>query len=56
MAYQKTKEGAAPADATAPELCAEYKTLYEKATLAKETAWIQKDSTATEMFSFRQIC
>jgi hypothetical protein len=42
----------ATADATAPELCAEYKTIYEKATHAKETAKIQKDAAATEMFQF----
>ncbi len=39
-ASQKTKEGAAPADATAPELCAEYKALYKKANLANKTARI----------------
>ncbi len=39
-ASQKTKEGAAMADATAPELCAEYKAIYKKATYAKETAKI----------------
>jgi hypothetical protein len=47
---QKTKEGAATADATAPELCAEYKAIYEKATHAKETAKIQKDAAATKIF------
>jgi hypothetical protein len=51
-ASQKTKEGAATADATAPELCAEYKATYEKATHAKETAKIQKDAAATKMFQF----
>ncbi len=51
-APQKTKKGAAPADATAPELCAEYKALYKKATLAKETTRIQKDAAATKMFQF----
>jgi hypothetical protein len=38
-ASQKTKEGVAP-DATAPELLAEYKAIYKKATLVKETARI----------------
>jgi hypothetical protein len=51
-ASQKIKEGAATADATAPDLCAEYKAIYEKATHAKETAKIQRDATATEMFQF----
>jgi hypothetical protein len=51
-ASQKTKEGTAKADATAPELCAEYKAIYEKATHAKETAKIQKDVAATKMFQF----
>ncbi len=51
-ASQKTKEGAAPADAAAPELCDEYKVLYEEATRAKEAAKIQKDAAATKMFQF----
>jgi hypothetical protein len=51
-ASQKTKEGTAMADATAPELRAEYKAIYEKATHAKETAKIQMDAAATEMFQF----
>ncbi len=52
MSSQKTKEGAAPANATAPELCAEYKVIYEKATHTKETTRIQKDAPATKMFQF----
>ncbi len=56
-ASQKSKEGAATADATAPELCAEYKAIYKKATHAKETTRIQKDAAATEMLhNFRQFC
>ena len=51
-ASQKTKEGAATADATAPELCVEYKAIYMKATHAKDTAKTQKDAAATEMFQF----
>jgi hypothetical protein len=51
-ASQKTKEGAATADATAPDLCAEYKAVFEKATHAKETAKIQRDAAATKMFQF----
>jgi hypothetical protein len=35
---KKTKEGAALANAPAPELCDEYQALYNKATFAKETA------------------
>jgi hypothetical protein len=37
-ASQKTKEGTASSDAPAPDLHEEYKALYEKAILAKETA------------------
>ncbi len=51
-ASQKTKEGVAMANATALELCAEYKAIYKKATHAKETTKIQKDAAATEMFQF----
>jgi hypothetical protein len=51
-ASQKTKEDAATADTTAPELCAEYKAIYEKATHTKETAKIQKDAAAAKMFQF----
>jgi hypothetical protein len=51
-ASQKTKEGAALSDAPAQNLCKEYKGLYEKALLAKETAKKQKESTATKMFQF----
>jgi hypothetical protein len=35
---QKTKEGAALADASAPELCKEYQAIYNKASFVKETA------------------
>jgi hypothetical protein len=49
---QKTKEGTATADATAPYLCVEYKAVYKKATHAKETAKIQRDATVTKMFQF----
>jgi hypothetical protein len=51
-ASQKTKEGAALANAPAPDLCKEYKALYEKAVFAKETAKNKKEATATEMFQF----
>ncbi len=51
-ASQKTKEGAAMADATAPDLCAEYKAVFKKATHAKETVKIQRDAAATKMFQF----
>jgi hypothetical protein len=40
------------ADATAPDLCAEYKAVYKKATHVKETSKIQRDAAATEMFQF----
>jgi hypothetical protein len=51
-ASQKTKEGMTQVDATAPDLCAECKALYEKATATKEAAKIQKDAAATKMFQF----
>jgi hypothetical protein len=51
-ASQKTMEGADPANATAPKLCAEWKAIYKKAIVVKETAKIQKDAAATEMFQF----
>ncbi len=51
-ASQKTKEDAAPSDASAPELREEYKAIYEKAILAKETTKNQKDAAATKMFQF----
>jgi hypothetical protein len=51
-ASQKTKEGTAMSDATAPDLSAEYKAVYKKSTHAKETAKIQRDAAATKMFQF----
>ncbi len=51
-ASQKTKEGAALADAPAQNLCEEYKALYKKAILVKETAKNQKEAAATKMFQF----
>ncbi len=51
-ASQKTKEGAALSNSPAPDLCKEYKALYEKAVLAKETAKSQKEAAATKMFQF----
>jgi hypothetical protein len=50
-ASQKTKEGAALSDA-APELCNEYRALYDKAIFAKETAKNKKEAAATKMFQF----
>ncbi len=41
---KKTKEGAALANAPAPELCDKYQALYDKANFAKETAKNKKDS------------
>jgi hypothetical protein len=49
-APQKTKEGAALANASAPELCKEYKAVYNKASFAKETAKNKKEAAATKMF------
>jgi hypothetical protein len=55
-ACQKTKEGTALSDAPAPDLCKEYKALYKKAVLAKETAKSQKEATtATKMFQLYAI-
>jgi hypothetical protein len=51
-ASKKTKEGAALADAPAPELCDEYQALYDKATFAKEIAKNKKEAAATKMFQF----
>jgi hypothetical protein len=51
-ASQKTKEGATQVNTTTPDLCAECKALYKKATATKEAAKIQKDATATKMFQF----
>jgi hypothetical protein len=51
-ASQKTKKGAALANAPAPDLCKEYKALYKKAVFAKETAKNKKEAAATKMFKF----
>ncbi len=51
-ASQKTKEGMASSNPPAPDLCEEYKALYKKVVLAKETAKSQKEATATKMFQF----
>jgi hypothetical protein len=51
-ASKKTKEGAALANAPAPELCNDYQALYNKATFAKETAKNKRKATATKMFQF----
>jgi hypothetical protein len=51
-ASQKTKEGAALADAPAPELHAEYQADYSKAKSATETTKNKYKAAATEMFQF----
>jgi hypothetical protein len=51
-ASKKTKEGVAPADAPAPELCNKYQALYNKATFAKETTKNKRKAAATKMFQF----
>jgi hypothetical protein len=51
-ASQKTKESAALADASAPELCKEYQVVYDKASFAKETAKNKRKAAATKMFQF----
>jgi hypothetical protein len=50
-ASQKIRESVALADAPAPELCDEYKAIYNKDTFVKETAKNNKrEAAATEMF------
>jgi hypothetical protein len=39
-------------NAPAPELCDEYKALYDKAIFAKETTKSKKEAAATKMFQF----
>ncbi len=51
-ASQKTKEGAALSNAPAPNLCKEYKALYDKAMFAKKTTKNKKEAIATKMFQF----
>jgi hypothetical protein len=51
-ASKKTKEGAALANAPAPEFCNEYQALYIKATFVKETAKNKRKATATQVFQF----
>jgi hypothetical protein len=54
-ASQKTKEGTALSDAPAQNLCKEYKALYKKAVLAKETVKTRKEPLRPRCFSFIQI-
>jgi hypothetical protein len=51
-ALQKTKEGVALANASAPRLHAEYQANYDKANLATETAKNKREAAATQMFQF----
>jgi hypothetical protein len=51
-ASQKAKEGAALSGAPAPDLCEEYKALYNKAMFTKETTKNKKEAAATKMFQF----
>jgi hypothetical protein len=51
-ASQKTKEGAALVDASAPELCKKYQVINKKASFAKETTKNKKEAAATKMFQF----
>ncbi len=51
-ASKKTKEGAALANTSAPELCKEYRAIYDKASFAKETAKNRREAAATKMFQF----
>ncbi len=51
-ASQKTKESAALAYASAPELCKEYQAVYDKASFAKETTKNKREAAATKIFQF----
>jgi hypothetical protein len=51
-ASKKDKEGAASANAPAPELRREYQADYEKAKFAAETAKNKRKTAATKMFQF----
>jgi hypothetical protein len=55
-ASQKTKKGAATADATAPELHAEYKAIYKKASMQKRPPRSRRMPLRPRCFSFTQIC
>jgi hypothetical protein len=49
-ASQKTKESVAVADTSAPELCKEYQTVYDKSSFVKETDKNKRKAAATKMF------
>ncbi len=51
-ASKKDKEGAASANAPAPEVHAEHQADYKKARVASETAKNKRKAAATEMFQF----
>jgi hypothetical protein len=51
-AAQKTKESAALANASAPELCADYQAIYNKASFVEETAKNKRKAAANKMFQF----
>ncbi len=51
-ASQKTKESAALAYTSAPELCKEFQAVYNKASFAKETAKNKREAAATKIFQF----
>jgi hypothetical protein len=51
-AFQKTKEGTALADTSAPELCKEYQAVYNKASFAKETIKNKREAAAAKKFQF----
>jgi hypothetical protein len=55
-ASKKTKEGAASANALAPELHNEYQALYDKAPFAKETAKNSAKPLLPRCFSSTQTC
>jgi hypothetical protein len=55
-ASQKTKEGMATADATAPELCAEYKASTRKPPTQKRPPRSRRMPLQLRCFSFMQIC
>ena len=55
-ASQKTKKGAATADATAPELHAEYKAIYKKASTQKRPPRSRRMPLRPRCFSFTRTC
>jgi hypothetical protein len=54
-AFQKIKENPALANAPAPEICNEFKAIYDKASSTRETTKNKRKAAVTEMFQFYAI-